>query len=87
MDITNFMTWFIQQFLNFISWFFTTLDSISMFGFSMLDFLLAMILLPVGVQLFIAIVKVPGRETERALKSSERANRKGSDHNAQSQNS
>lgn len=78
MDITSFMTWFVGQVVNIFKWFFNLLDSITMFGFSILDVLIAcFILLPIGIQLFIAIVKVPGREFNRSVKSADRSKRKG----------
>lgn len=57
MDITNFMTWFFEQFYKFIKFFLDTLDSITMFGFSLLDFALAMILIPIGLNLLVAMSK------------------------------
>ncbi len=57
MDITNFMTWFLEQFYNLVKFVLDTLDSIKMFGFSLLDFILAMILIPIGLNLLVAISK------------------------------
>jgi len=57
MDITNFMTWFLEQFYNLVKFVLDTLDSITMFGFSLLDFFLAMILIPIGLNLLVAIRK------------------------------
>lgn len=42
---------------SFFTFCFNTLDSITMYGFSLLDYLLAMIILPIGVSLFVAIVQ------------------------------
>lgn len=57
MDITNFMTWFLEQFYKLVKFALDTLDSITMFGFSLLDFFLAMILIPIGLNLLVAIRK------------------------------
>ncbi len=84
MDITTFMTWFIGQVVNIFKWFFALLDSITLFGFSILDVLIScFIILPIGIHLFIAIVKVPVRD-DRSVKSSDRSKRKGDSQNAQS---
>ncbi len=57
MDITDTMTWIFTQFFNIFKFFFDTLDSIKMFGFSLLDFALALIILPIGLNLLVAIGK------------------------------
>ncbi len=57
MDITSTMTWIFSQFLRIIQFFLDTLDSIKMFGFSLLDFALALIILPIGLNLLVAVGK------------------------------
>lgn len=73
MDITYFMTWFISQFITFFTRIFNILDSITMFGFSLLDFCISVfILLPLGINLFIAISKNTALTEKRSYKSTER---------------
>ena len=57
MDITSSMSWIFNQFLNIFNFFFDTLDSVKIFGFSLLDFALALIILPIGLNLLVAIGK------------------------------
>ena len=57
MDISTSMTWIFSQFLRIMQFFFDTLDSVKMFGFSLLDFALALIILPIGLNLLVAIGK------------------------------
>ena len=57
MDITDTMTWLFTQFYNIMKFCLDTLDSIKMFGFSLLDFALALIILPIGLNLLVAISK------------------------------
>ena len=59
MDITNFMTWFFNQCLNSFKLVYDTFDSITFFNISLLDFCIALILIPTGVSILIAIAKNP----------------------------
>lgn len=87
MDITNFMTWFVSQVVNIFTWLFNLLDSITMFGFSILDLLIAaLILLPIGIQLFLAVIKTSNNSVDRSVRST-LDKKKGSDSNAQNQSS
>lgn len=61
MDITNTMSWIFTQFFNIFKFFFDTLDSIKMFGFSLLDFALSLIIIPVGLNLLVAVGKSADR--------------------------
>lgn len=86
MDITNFMTWFINQAVNMFSWFFNILDSITFMGTSLLKVCITiMILVPLlSVVLTLSTgVSVIGSKSERietkreiAQAKKERASRK-----------
>lgn len=56
MDITNFMTWFINQVVNMFTWIYSTLSSIKFMGTNLLQFSVTlMILIPlIGVVLTIS---------------------------------
>lgn len=56
-DITLFMDQFVNLMLSGVTFAFNTLDSFSFHGVTLLDFTLAMILIPTGVAIFIAITK------------------------------
>lgn len=45
MDITEFMSWFVNQVVNMFSWFFNLLDSITFAGTSVLKVLIALMIL------------------------------------------
>lgn len=67
-DITHFMDQFVNLMLSGVTTVFTTLDSFSFHGITLLDFSLAMILIPTGVAIFIAITKtgkIIGRSERR----------------------
>lgn len=59
MDITNFMNWFLDKCLYFFTFVYTTLDNIIFFNISLLDYCIAIILIPIGVSVLIAIAKNP----------------------------
>lgn len=73
MDITNFMTWFLNQFYNFVKFLLDTLDSIQMFGFSLLDFSIAILIIPVGLNLLVAIGKGADNRAYEARSAREKA--------------
>lgn len=52
-DITGFMSWFILHFFNLIGYNITLLSSFRFFGFSFLDFLLAILGISVLLSFFI----------------------------------
>lgn len=75
MDITSSMTFIFTQIFNIFKFVFDTLDSITMFGFSLLDFAIALIIIPVGINLLVAV----GKRTDRS--AYEYRSRKESRHN------
>ncbi len=68
MDITSFMSWFINQCLNLFKFVYDTFDSITFFNISLLDYCIAIILIPIGVSILIAIAKNPPVEKNRHRK-------------------
>lgn len=62
MDITNFMSWFLNYSLVLFKFFYDILDYITFFNISLLDYCIAIILIPVGVSILIAIAKNPSIE-------------------------
>lgn len=45
MDITNFMSWFLNQAIKIFTWFFTTLENIKFMGTDLLTFSLTILIL------------------------------------------
>lgn len=60
MDITNFMSWFLLQFVSLISWVFSTLDSITFFGTSLLKYSVGILVTGVIVDVMLSLVKARG---------------------------
>lgn len=55
MDITSFMSWFLDQFINLLKWFFDILDHITFFGISLLDFSIAVVIIGVIIPVLLTI--------------------------------
>lgn len=72
-DITVFMDWFVTLMGNGVTTTFNILDSISFHQVSLLDFCLAMILVPTGVAIFIAISKVSAGAADLAYRGGKAA--------------
>lgn len=53
-DITNFMDSFVSMMLSGVSYTYTTLDNITFHGFSLLDFSLAILILPAILSIIIS---------------------------------
>ena len=79
MDITNFMTWFINQVVNIFTWCFNLLDSITFAGTSLLRIIVTiMVLVPLlGVVLTISRdVSVIGSKSEKIKQKKGKQNAK-----------
>lgn len=59
MDITNFIDWFISQFLSLFTFIFNTLDNITFHGVSLLGYSITLILMGV---IIITLTTLPKRE-------------------------
>lgn len=57
MDITGFMSWFISIMLFGVSFIFNTLDNIKFAGVTLLEFCIALVLIPIGLSILVAVVK------------------------------
>lgn len=75
MDITNFMSWFLDKCLYFFTFVYDTFDSITFLNISLLDYCIAIILIPIGVSILIAIAKNPpiNKNTREERKKSEKS--------------
>lgn len=69
-DLTLFMDTFVQLMINGVNTTFTYLDSFMFHGISLLDFCLAMILIPTGLSIFVAISKVSAGAGDLAYRGS-----------------
>lgn len=72
MDITNFMNWFITQFLNLFKFIYNTLDNITFNGISLLQYTISVfVLVPILTVLFTLVTsdKIWTSETEKSKKS------------------
>lgn len=68
MDITNFMTWFIDQFINIISYVFNLLNSIQFMGTSLLKVILFVQILTITIKILLTISQNSGSYLERSNK-------------------
>lgn len=68
MDITNFMTWFIEQVVDIFTFVFVTLDSITFMGTSLLRVLLTIMILSVLVTVLLTIARNPSYSASRSGK-------------------
>ncbi len=57
MDITNFMSWFVNQVVSIFSWFFNTLDSITFAGTSLLKVSITIVILVPLVGVLLTLTK------------------------------
>lgn len=57
MDITNFMSWFVNQVVNIFSWIFSTLDSITFAGTSLLRVSITIVILVPLVGVLLTLTK------------------------------
>lgn len=72
-DITVFIDWFINLMASGITNTFNFFDSLTFHGISLLDFCLALILIPAGVEIFIAISKVSSGAADLAYRGGKAA--------------
>lgn len=81
MDITNFMTWFIQQVVKIFTFVYSTLAGITFMGTNLLQVILTITILGAILPVFLTIVNTQTinterRERQKAIQESRRA-RKG----------
>ena len=67
MDITNFMTWFVQQFVILLSQLLTLLDSITFAGTSLLRVCLGITILGAALPIVLTIAKTVGTNGARSI--------------------
>lgn len=58
MDITNFFTWFMNQFINIISWMFGTLNQITINGVSLLMIMITIVIIGTIIPILMTIPRV-----------------------------
>ncbi len=78
MDITNFMTWFVNQVVNIFSWFFGILDNIQFAGTSVLKVSITILILIPLVGVFLTLVS----NRSITVQKSERVSDKDDKHKA-----
>ncbi len=77
MDISNFMSWFVNQVVNMFSWFFETLDSITFAGTSLLKVSVTIVILVPLVGVFLTLSKnlnVTSGKSERVSDKNDKNN-------------
>ena len=67
-NIEPFVDWFVSLMISGVTTTFTLLDSFSFHGISLLDFILAFILIPTGLSIFVAISKASAGAGDLAVK-------------------
>lgn len=68
MDITNFMTWFINQVINLLSYIFNLLNNIKFMGTSLLKVILTVQILAIIIKILLTISENTGGYIERVDK-------------------
>ena len=65
MDITNFMTWFLNQVVRIFTYSYNTLDSITFMGTSLLRVSLTILILGTLIPILLTIVNTQGIKAEK----------------------
>lgn len=65
MDITNFMTWFLNQVVNIFTYVFTTLNNITFMGTSLLKVILTITILGAMLPVLLTITQTQGVKAEK----------------------
>lgn len=81
MDITNFMTWFINQVVSIFKKTFNILDSITFSGISLLDLIITIVILTALIGVLITVVQNVGinLQSERSDKSDKKYTKENND--------
>lgn len=72
MDITNFMTWFINQIINIFTFIFNLLDSIEFMGTTLLKVILFIQILAIIIKILLTVSKNTGSNIERVNRKDEK---------------
>ena len=72
MDITNFMTWFINQIINMLSKILNILNGIEFMGTSLLKVILFVQILAIIIKILLTVSKNTGSYIERVNKKNEK---------------
>lgn len=73
MDITNFITWFINQILNIFTWCFNLLNEITFYNISLLQYIISLLVLGVIIEILFTLVTSNGIGSSREyMKKEER---------------
>ena len=76
MNIGNFMTWFIQQFVRIGTWMITQLDTITIAGnVTLLDFTIAITIIGIFITIILTLPQNANRLESRAERKREKAER------------
>lgn len=60
MDITNFITWFVNQILNIFTWCFNLLNNIRFYNISLLQYIISLLVLGVILEILFTLVNSNG---------------------------
>lgn len=78
-DITSFMNWFLDQVIKIFTFVFNTLDSITFWGFSLLDFIIGISV--IGAMLTVLFTFAPSTSKMVTMSDRDKRSKKGSDKN------
>lgn len=70
MDITNFMSWFIGICVEMFTWVYNTLDSITFYGFSLLQFCISILIISTIIPIILTTAQNQSIRSERCGKTS-----------------
>lgn len=62
-DVSSFMDFFINLLITGVTSCFNILDNITFYGITLLDFFLALLIIPVGLSIFLAVSRIGGKTT------------------------
>lgn len=65
MDITDFITWFINQIINIFTWCFNLLNSITFYNISLLQYIISLLVLGVILEILFTLVSSNGIKNSR----------------------
>ena len=75
MDITNFITWFVNQILNIFTWCFNLLNNITFYNISLLQYIISLLILGVILEILFTLVSSNGvRSSKEYMRKEKKKN-------------
>ena len=75
MDITNFITWFIESILEILTWCFNLLNNITFYNISLLQYIISLLVLGVILEIIFTLVSSNGiKNSKEYMRKEKRKN-------------